>query len=71
MNRVGSEEEHDFYGSSFCVDPDGELVGAPSGMTDGVLLAEVDLDNIDRVREQWAYLNDRRPETYGALLKPV
>ncbi len=67
VNRVGSEEEHDFYGSSLCVDPEGELVGAPSGMTDGVLLAEVDLDSIERARKEWSYLATRRPETYGSI----
>lgn len=71
VNRVGSEAEHDFYGSSFCVDPEGELVGEPSGMTDGVLLAEVELDRIEQARKEWTYLKDRRPETYGPLVQPV
>ncbi len=68
VNRVGSEEAHDFYGSSFCVNPEGDLIGEPSGMTDGVLLAEIDLDEIDRVRSEWTYLDDRRPDAYGALV---
>jgi N-carbamoylputrescine amidase len=71
VNRVGSEEEHDFYGSSFCVDPEGDLVGTPSGMTDGVLVAEVDLDKIDQARTDWTYLEDRRPEVYAPLVKPA
>ncbi|MFQ5693196.1 MAG: nitrilase-related carbon-nitrogen hydrolase [Nitrospinota bacterium] len=68
VNRVGSEEEHDFYGSSFCVDPEGELACAPSGITDGVVVADVDLGRIDHARSEWTYLDDRRPETYGPLV---
>ena len=69
VNRVGSEEAQDFYGSSFCINPEGELIGEPSGMTDGVLLAEIDLDEIDKVRSEWTYLDDRRPDAYGALVR--
>ena len=37
-------------------------------MTDGILLAEIDLDEIEKVRNEWTYLDDRRPDAYGALV---
>jgi N-carbamoylputrescine amidase len=69
VNRVGSETHQDFYGQSFCSDPNGELLGAPTGLHDGVVLAEVDLDAIEAIRQQWGYLKDRRPETYIPLVE--
>lgn len=64
VNRVGREERQDFYGRSFCVDPDGEFLMPPSGMNDGVVLADVDPGVVRAVREQWSFLRDRRPELY-------
>jgi len=68
VNRVGSEEKQDFYGKSFCVSPEGEMVDRPTGMKEGIGLVEIDLGNIERVRREWSFLKDRRPETYGEIL---
>lgn len=65
VNRVGKEEEQDFYGRSFCVDPDGEMTMAPAGMADSVILADIDTDLIEDVRREWNFFADRRQETYG------
>jgi N-carbamoylputrescine amidase len=67
INRVGSEEEQDFYGRSFCMDPEGEYIIGPVGMNDGVILAEIDTDLIRRVRSEWDFLGVRRQETYGPI----
>ncbi len=67
VNRVGSEEEQDFYGRSFCVDPEGEFLIGPIGLNDGVVMAELDTAENERARSQWSFLADRRPETYGPL----
>lgn len=69
VNRVGSEENQDFYGASFCADPEGELIGEPSGMTDGILLADIDLQHVENVRAEWNYLGDRRPDTYRTIVQ--
>mgnify|MGYP000055980242 CR=1 FL=1 len=68
VNRVGSEEKQDFYGRSFCVSPEGELLDRPTGMKEGILFVEIDLKNIDRIRKEWPFLKDRRPEAYGEIL---
>jgi len=67
VNRVGSEEKQDFYGKSFCVSPEGELLDKPTGMREGIALVDVDLENIDRVRREWPFLKDRRPELYKEI----
>jgi predicted amidohydrolase len=68
INRVGSEEKQDFYGSSFCVSPEGDLLDRPTGMNEGIALIDIDLKEIDKVRKEWAFLKDRRPEAYREIL---
>jgi predicted amidohydrolase len=61
---VGSEKRQDFYGKSFCVTPEGELIDKPSGMQEGIVFANIDLKDIGTVRREWTFLRDRRPEVY-------
>ena len=67
VNRVGKEERQEFYGRSFCAGPDGDFVVKPCGASAGVVIADIDLSEIGRVRSEWVFLKDRRPEEYGAL----
>ncbi len=69
VNRVGSEERQDFYGKSFCMSPEGELVDEPTGMKEGIALIDIDLRNIDKVRKEWPFFKDRRPEAYKEIVK--
>ncbi len=69
VNRVGSEEKQDFYGRSFCVSPEGELIDKPTGMKEAIALIDVDLREIDRVRNEWTFLKDRRPEVYQEIFQ--
>ncbi len=69
VNRVGSEERQDFYGKSFCMSPEGELVDEPTGMKEGIALIDIDLKSIDRVRKEWPLLKDRRPEAYKEIVE--
>ena len=74
VNRVGSEEKQDFYGRSFCISPEGELLDKPTGMKDSIALVEIDLKNIDKTRKEWPFFKDRRPETYQEICsdkKPI
>lgn len=68
VNRIGTEGTMTFYGKSFCVDPNGDFVTEPAGAIEGVVLADLDLDRIKLVRDDWTFLQDRRPEIYGDLL---
>jgi len=72
INRVGKEPlgDNDFYGSTYFVNPRGQVVGEPASDTDDeVIVRDLDLDMIDEVRKQWAFYRDRRPEAYGPLVE--
>jgi len=68
VNRVGSEEKQDFYGMSFCMSPEGELLDKPTGMKEGIALVDIDLSSIARVRREWPFFKDRRPEVYKEIV---
>jgi beta-ureidopropionase len=73
INRVGREPygDNDFYGSSYFVDPRGQVVGDQASDTDEELVVrDLDLDLIDEVRKTWAFYRDRRPEAYTDLVAP-
>ena len=70
INRVGSEELEDthYYGSSYFVDPRGQIVGGTASDTeDEVVLRDLDMSEIERARRQWAFYRDRRPELYKGV----
>jgi N-carbamoylputrescine amidase len=71
VNRVGSEEKQDFYGRSFCISPEGELLDKPTGMKDSIALIEIDLKNIDQARKEWPFFKDRRPDSYKEILRVI
>jgi N-carbamoylputrescine amidase len=69
VNRVGTEGSMSFYGKSFCVDPNGGFVAEPAGAEEGAILADVDLDRIKLVRDDWTFVRERRPEIYRDLVE--
>jgi N-carbamoylputrescine amidase len=71
INRVGKEEygDNDFYGSSYFVGPRGQLVGeAASDTEEELVIRDLNLDEIEEVRQQWAFYRDRRPDAYDDLV---
>jgi N-carbamoylputrescine amidase len=68
VNRVGSEENLDFYGMSFCANPEGELIGGPTGRNDAVLLADADIERLAETRREWPIMKERRPDLYREIL---
>jgi len=72
INRVGIEKPWNlgkFYGTSYFVNPLGEIFACASEDNDELLITEFDLDLIDQVRSKWQFYRDRRPETYDDLTK--
>lgn len=72
INRVGVEKPWNlgtFYGSSYFVDPRGQIFAEASADKDELLVADFDLHLINEVRSVWQFYRDRRPETYGDLVK--
>ena len=73
INRVGQEPfgDNDYYGSSYFVDPRGEIIGEKASDTEEELVVrDLDMDMIDSVRKTWAFYRDRRPDAYGPLVAP-
>jgi len=72
INRVGEEKPWNlgkFYGTSYHVDPRGQIIDEASEDNDELLISEFDLDLIDEVRSTWQFYRDRRPETYDKLVE--
>ena len=69
VNRVGKEEMLTFAGESFVVDPEGRIIARAPREKDCILYAEVDFRQLEKCPARRHFLPDRRPETYGSLLK--
>jgi N-carbamoylputrescine amidase len=73
-NRVGTEAPWNigkFYGSSYFVDPRGNFLATASEDKDELVVAELDLSLIDEVRKTWQFYRDRRPDTYGDMVRDI
>ncbi|MCY4665434.1 MAG: acyltransferase [Acidimicrobiaceae bacterium] len=73
INRVGIEPlgDNDFYGTSYFANPRGQFVeGTASDQTEELVVRDLDLDQVEEVRAQWAFYRDRRPDAYGPLTAP-
>jgi N-carbamoylputrescine amidase len=70
-NRHGNEGTIEFYGGSFISDPYGRVLAQASRDQDEVLVADLDLDQRRDWLDLFPFLATRRPDTYGALTKPV
>jgi N-carbamoylputrescine amidase len=69
VNRVGREDELDFWGSSFVAKPFGEIAAEASATDEEVLLVDCDLSEVERARQGWPFLRDRRVDAYQELGK--
>src|SRR5438105_1988521 len=67
VNRVGDEGQLRFWGQSFVVDPFGRILAKAAADKEEVLVVECDLDLIERTRQNWPFLRDRRIESYQGL----
>ncbi len=71
INRVGDEPWGIgyFYGSSYIVNPKGEIVVQGSDEGDELVIGDIDLDMTREVKNYWPFFRDRRPETYDEILE--
>jgi len=56
-----------FWGQSFVVDPFGRIVARASADKEEIMIVECDLDLLERTRQNWPFLRDRRIESYQGL----
>jgi N-carbamoylputrescine amidase len=76
INRIGRDQgeavsEMEFYGGSLIVGPDGAVTErAENHGGEEIVLGEIDTALSSKLREDWGFFRDRRPEIYGALTAP-
>ena len=68
VNRVGIEDELDFWGGSFIADPFGEVIARASDKKEEVLVAEIDINKVATSQDGWGFLRNRKPKSYGEMI---
>jgi N-carbamoylputrescine amidase len=72
INRVGREKPWnigEFYGKSYFCSPRGKIIAQARRDRDELVVADLNLDEIDEVRKTWQFFRDRRPESYGEITR--
>ena len=72
INRVGTEAPWnigEFYGQSYFCNPRGQIMVEACRDRDEVVVADLDLEMIEEVRNTWQFFRDRRPESYQSITK--
>ncbi len=67
INRIGAEGDITFWGSSFIADPGGTIIAQASEDQEEILIADIDIKQIETVRRMWPFFRDRRIDTFGDL----
>jgi N-carbamoylputrescine amidase len=73
VNRVGLERQEpgapglEFWGTSFCCDPQGVVLAEAGTDREELLIAEIDRKRLEEVRRNWPFLRDRRIDAYGGI----
>jgi N-carbamoylputrescine amidase len=68
-NRVGTEGQMTFYGSSFVCDARGDKLAELGRGETGIAVAKLDPAQIQRIRASMGFFRDRRPDLYGNLAR--
>jgi len=75
VNRIGLEKVNEdspgieFWGQSFVCDPQGIIIAEASVDKEEIVLAEIDLNRIEYIRQNWPFLRDRRIDSYDGITK--
>ncbi len=70
INRVGREQPWnigEFYGSSYFVNPRGEIEAIASRDKDELIVHDMNMDMVKEIRSNWQFFRDRRPDAYDRL----
>ncbi|MEX2396704.1 MAG: carbon-nitrogen hydrolase, partial [Balneolales bacterium] len=62
-NRVGIEDDIDFWGNSFVCGPFGQVINK-GGTNEEIIYAECNFDTIEPHRQNWPFFRDRRVDSY-------
>jgi N-carbamoylputrescine amidase len=75
VNRTGFEPDPagqggiEFWGQSFVAGPDGRVLLRASASEEGVFYVDLDRAEIERQRQGWPFLRDRRIDAYGDITR--
>ena len=69
VNRVKKEKEINFWGNSFVSNPFGKILSMASEDKPEIVIASCSLDEIEKTRQSWPFLRDRRIDHYKNLNK--
>jgi predicted amidohydrolase len=68
VNRAGDEHGRNHMGKSLIVNPVGaEIIAVASGDKPELLVASLDLDDVNAAQKSLPWSRDRRPELYGSM----
>jgi N-carbamoylputrescine amidase len=67
-NRVGKEQNQNFYGSSFVCDYMGHILTQADHFSEQILFQEINYRQAEVFRASMGFFRDRRPEHYTSLL---
>lgn len=74
-NRIGLEkyvpntDGIEFWGASFIAGPQGEILAMASHDKEEIIMADVDLELQENVRQNWPFFRDRRIDAFGDITK--
>ena len=66
---VGGSPNQCYMGSSFLCDYRGNILSRASENSDEIIYAEISIEEMERLRNEWGWFRDRRPDLYGEILK--
>lgn len=66
VNRVGVEDNLEFWGGSFVCDSFGNII-KKAGKKEEILTAQLDLSENKITQEYWGFFQNRRPDTYEII----
>lgn len=68
VNRVGAEGHLDFFGSSFVAAPNGQIIKQLNEKEENFLVAELDLESVQKWHTHQQFIRDRRTDTFKELV---
>jgi predicted amidohydrolase len=64
VNSVGQTGNETFGGASAIISPWGEILAEGNSQSESLLTADVDFDEVERIRQTIPVFQDRRPDLY-------
>lgn len=68
VNRVGRDKSLDFYGKSFCIAPDGNIMNDFAGINECALIYNIDTKEIESARRIWPFIENRSKDAYKDII---